>query len=64
MEYIKDGTTTAAMDQQAFWQGFMPVLFIAMATRYGLEPADFDTGAGMITKENVHLAEQWIGKYR
>jgi simple sugar transport system substrate-binding protein len=64
VEYIKDGTTTATMDQQAFWQGFMPVLFIAMATRYGLEPADFDTGAGMITKENVHLAEQWVGKYR
>lgn len=64
MENIRDGITTGTMNQQGFWQGFMPVLFIAMAERYGLEPGDFDTGAGMITKDNVDLIQKWVGTYQ
>ena len=40
MENIMDGMTTATMDQQPFWQGFLPVMFAAYAVRYGLHPPD------------------------
>ena len=63
LEAIKTGITTATMNQQVFWVGFMPVMFIAMWRRYGLEPADFDTG-GMITRANVDKIARWIGTYR
>ena len=64
MENIKAGVITGTMNQQAFWQGFMPVLFIAMWERYGLEPADFDTGAGMITPDNVDKIAKVVGTYQ
>ena len=65
LENIKAGVTTATMNQQAFWQGFMPVLFISLYQRYGLEPPDyFDTGVGMITRDNVDQIESWIGTYQ
>ena len=38
MDNIMNGVTTATMDQQPFWQGFLPVMFAAYAIRYGLTP--------------------------
>jgi len=39
MDNIISGKTTATMDQQPFWQGFLPVMFAAYEVRYGLKPA-------------------------
>jgi simple sugar transport system substrate-binding protein len=64
MENIMAGKTTATMDQQPFWQGFLPVMFAAYEVRYGLRPADFDTGNNLIDKGNGALALKYGGTYR
>ena len=64
MENINAGLTSASVDQQQFWQGFLPVMFLAYELRYGLAPADFDTSAGLIDKTNSELASKYAGTYR
>ncbi len=64
MDNIISGKTTATMDQQPFWQGFLPVMFAAYEVRYGLRPADFNTGNNLIDKTNSKLALQYGGTYR
>lgn len=64
MENINAGLTTASVDQQQFWQGFLPVMFLAYELKYGLAPANFDTSAGLITKDNAAMATKWAGQYR
>jgi len=64
MENIMAGKTTATMDQQPFWQGFLPVMFAAYEVRYGLHPADFNTGNNLIDKSNGELALKYGGTYR
>ena len=53
----RTGSTTATMDQQPFWQGFLPVMFAAYAVRYGLTPPDIDTGNNLIDKSNADIAK-------
>ena len=64
MENINNGLTIATVDQQQFWQGFMPVMFLAYELKYGLAPADFDTSAGLIDKTNSAMASKFAGSYR
>jgi simple sugar transport system substrate-binding protein len=64
MQNIMDGKTTATMDQQPFWQGFLPVMFAAYEVRYGLHPADFNTGNNLIDKTNGDKALKFGGTYR
>lgn len=64
MENIMAGITTGTMDQQPFWQGFLPVMFAAYEHRYGLKMVDFDTGNNLILKENGQKALDWGGTYR
>jgi simple sugar transport system substrate-binding protein len=65
MENIMNGVTTATMDQQPFWQGFLPVMFAAYAVRYGLTPPDVvDTGNNLIDASNGQFALDYGGTYR
>jgi simple sugar transport system substrate-binding protein len=64
IENIQSGKSTATMDQQPFWQGFLPVMFAAYEVRYGLRPADFNTGNNLIDKSNSDLALKYGGTYR
>ena len=64
MKNIMEGKTTATMDQQPFWQGYLPVMFAAFEVRYGLKPADFNTGNNLIDKANGALALQYGGTFR
>lgn len=64
MENIMAGVTTGTMDQQPFWQGFLPVMFAAYQHRYGLKAVDFDTGNNLIEAENGQKALDWGGTYR
>ena len=65
MENIMSGKTTATMDQQPFWQGFLPVMFAAYEVRYGLRPpALVDTGNNLIDKSNGQKALKYGGTYR
>ena len=64
MENIMAGITTGTMDQQPFWQGFLPVMFAAYEHRYGLKAVDFDTGNNLIEAANGEKALTWGGTYR
>ena len=64
MANVKAGLTTAVADQQPFWQGFMPIVFIAYNVRYGLIPGDMDTSGGLVQGENAIFAETYAGTYR
>ncbi|MDE0202355.1 MAG: substrate-binding domain-containing protein [Rhodospirillaceae bacterium] len=64
MENINAGLTTASMDQQPFIQGFLPVMFVALNQRYGIQPSDLNTGVGIVDSSNADVATAYAGTYR
>lgn len=62
---IKSGVLTATVDQQPYSQGYFTVLQLALATKYGLAPSNFDTsGAGLVDASNVDAAIDYMGVTR
>ncbi len=62
---IKDGTMEAAIDQQPYLQGYLPIVFLTQYVRYGVMPANnVNTGPGFITKANIEMVEKLAGEYR
>jgi simple sugar transport system substrate-binding protein len=62
---IKDGTMDAAIDQQPYLQGYLPIVFLTQYVRYGVMPANnVNTGPGFVTKKNIELVEKLAGEYR
>ncbi len=62
---IKDGIVNAAIDQQPYLQGYLPVVFLTQYVRYGVMPANnVNTGPGFVTKDNISLVEKLAGEYR
>jgi simple sugar transport system substrate-binding protein len=61
---IKDGWVGAVLDQQPWLQGYLPVLQICLAKKYGFAGLHIDTGAAIIDKTNIDfvapLAEKGI----
>lgn len=56
---VKAGTIAFAVDQQAYLQGYLPVVFLAQHARYGLFPAQGDvipTGPNFVTKADADQA--------
>jgi simple sugar transport system substrate-binding protein len=56
---VKDGRLLFAVDQQAYLQGYLPVVMLAQRARYGLFPAQGDvipTGPNFVTRENAAQA--------
>ena len=64
MENINAGLTTASVDQQPFLQGFLPIMFVALNQRYGIQPSDLNTGVGIVDKSNADVATAYAGTYR
>jgi len=59
LKAVKAGTIAFAVDQQAYLQGYLPVVFLAQWARYGLFPAQGDvipTGPNFVTKANADQA--------
>lgn len=62
---IKEGTIDFAIDQQPYLQGYLPVSFLTLYSRYGLIPSNnVNSGPGFITKENIELVEKYAGEFR
>jgi simple sugar transport system substrate-binding protein len=64
---VQDGKLAFAVDQQAYLQGYLPVVLLAQRARYGLFPAQGDvipTGPNFVTKANaaqaIELSERSI----
>jgi simple sugar transport system substrate-binding protein len=67
LQAVRDGKLAFAVDQQAYLQGYLPVVFLAQRARYGLFPAQGDvipTGPNFVTAANaakaVELAKRSI----
>jgi simple sugar transport system substrate-binding protein len=59
LKAVRDGKLAFAVDQQAYLQGYLPVVFLAEKARYGLFPAQGDvipTGPNFVTKDNAAQA--------
>ena len=65
LENIQNGSLTATVDQQPYFQGFYAVTQMAHLLKYGLLPSDMNTGGtGLVTKANVEGAVKWAGVTR
>jgi simple sugar transport system substrate-binding protein len=67
LQAVRQGRLAFAVDQQAYLQGYLPVVFLSERARYGLFPAQGDvipTGPNFVTKANaaqaIKLAERSI----
>jgi simple sugar transport system substrate-binding protein len=67
LQAVRQGRLAFAVDQQAYLQGYLPVVLLAQRARYGLFPAQGDvipTGPNFVTKANaaqaIELAERSI----
>jgi simple sugar transport system substrate-binding protein len=61
IQAIKDGRMLFAVDQQAYLQGYMPIVMLTQQARYGLFPAMgqiVSTGPNFVTEDNAQLALQ------
>jgi ABC-type sugar transport system substrate-binding protein len=65
LDNIKNGELVAAVDQQPYSQGFYAVTQLALNIKYGLYPAEMDTGSsGLVDKTNYQFAQKWAGPVR
>jgi simple sugar transport system substrate-binding protein len=56
---VRSGALAFAVDQQAYLQGYLPVVFLTERARYGLFPSQGDviaTGPNFVTRENAEKA--------
>lgn len=55
LEMIRDGKVAFAIDQQQFLQGYLPIVFLALNTRYKVLPGgrELPTGPGFVTQDNA-----------
>ena len=59
LKAVEDGELRFAVDQQAYLQGYLPVVLLTEKARYGLFPAQGDvipTGPNFVTRENAAKA--------
>lgn len=62
LEGIENGRITATVDQQPYQQGYYAVQQMAHFLRYGILPADMNTGgSGLVDKTNYTSAVEWAG---
>ena len=50
---IEEGWTDIVLDQQPFLQGYLPIVQMYMTARFGFAGRNVDTGAALITAENI-----------
>ncbi len=53
LQQMKAGYIQVEVDQQPYEQGFMPVMEVYLADRFGLAPANIDTGEAIVTPDMV-----------
>jgi simple sugar transport system substrate-binding protein len=53
VDAVKKGYTGVVLDQQPWLQGYLPVLQVCLAKKYGFSGLHIDTGAALIDKGNI-----------
>ncbi len=65
LRLVKAGMIRCTIDQQPYVQGFYPVIQLSQYLRYGIRPADMDSGAAIIDASTVdQVIEMSKLKYR
>ena len=59
---IKEGWVAVVLDQQPFLQGFLPIMQLYLAKKFGFAGMNIDTGAALITPANVEQVMPLVGK--
>lgn len=59
---IKEGWVAVVLDQQPFLQGFLPIMQLYLAKKFGFAGMNVDTGAALITKANVEQVMPLVAK--
>jgi simple sugar transport system substrate-binding protein len=57
---LKDGYLTVALDQQAYLQGFLPVVAAVLEKKYSLGGLNINTGGGSVSRANVESLEALV----
>ncbi len=64
VDAVQEGWVDVILDQQPWLQGYLPVLQLCLAVKYGFSGLHIDTGAALIDESNIDmvapLAEQQI----
>jgi len=50
---IEDGYVSIVLDQQPFLQGYLPIVQLYLSSKFGFAGMNIDTGAALITKDNI-----------
>jgi len=53
VDAVKKGYTGVVLDQQPWLQGYLPILQVCLAKKYGFSGLHIDTGAALIDKGNI-----------
>jgi len=53
VDAVKKGYTGVVLDQQPWLQGYLPILQVCLAKKYGFSGLHIDTGAALIDKTNI-----------
>lgn len=53
LDCIKRGITSFSLVQQAYAQGYLSVVNLFLAAKYGMTPSNIDTGTLLVTKDNA-----------
>lgn len=59
---IKEGWVAVVLDQQPFLQGFLPIMQLYLAKKFGFAGMNIDTGAALITPGNVEQVIPLVAK--
>ena len=62
--WISKGKTCVSINQQPYLQSYFAVSNLANNLKYGLQPANVDTGTQLVTKDNVAQAQKVIDSQR
>jgi len=58
IEGFEKGYVSLTIDQEPFLQGFLPIVSLCMAVKYGLQPITVDTGVGFVDETNYKLVAE------
>ncbi len=62
VQEIKDGYVSLILDEQPYLQGYLPILNICLARKYGFSGLDFNTLGAFVDKTNVNSVAPLVEK--
>lgn len=61
LDEMKKGYVDLTIDQQPYYQGYLPILQLAMMKKYGLSAFDVNTGKALVEPKDVEMVEKFVG---